>query len=480
MEDDQRSGDEWRRRLTDRIIATSPLLYWVIDADSRIAFANEASGHLLGYRPDELIGRPATELVHTEDLATALAALGQIVESGSGLRPGDVPPMAMRIRCRDGSLTHLDVGAVVALDDPEVGGIIIRGRPMNGQQMLDQALESLVASSPLDDVLMYLEAGLAADLPGSLVSVAHEWQGDHFAMAVSSTVEGVLRGAGPDADPDRHAPWTAAVARRRTLIHPDLSDLPDPVRVAAEEAGLAACWVSPVFVPPDDAMVACVIVWRTIAGAPWVSQQVSVERTSQLTSLALARRHAENLLVHAARHDNLTGIPNRSVFFARLEQLASGAGGTGPAGDGGVDGDGTGDGTRHSAVLYLDLDGFKQVNDTHGHGAGDELLRLASERITACVRPGDLVARLGGDEFAVVCTDLAGTDEAETIAGRLVEAMAQPFTVDGHEVRVGLSVGVALAEPGRQGESVTRLVEVADRALYDAKQAGKGRYRVAR
>ncbi len=468
-------GDDLRRqRLADRIIATSPLLYWVIDADSRIVFANEASDHLLGYAPDELIGRPATEFVHTDDLATALAALGQIVESGSGLRPGDVPPMAMRIRCRDGSLTHLDVGAVVALDDPEVGGIIIRGRPMNGQQLLDQALESLVASSPLDDVLMYLEAGLVADLPDSRVSVAHDWRGDHFELAVSSGVEGALRGTGPDADPTRPAPWTAAVASRRVLVHPDLSDLPDSLRAAAESAGLAACWVSPVFVPPDDAMVACVIVWRTIPGAPWVSQQVSVERTSQLTSLALARRHAENLLVHAARHDNLTGIPNRSVFFARLEQLASGEDGRGHR-----DGEGA---ARHSAVLYLDLDGFKQVNDTYGHGAGDELLRLASDRITAGVRPDDLVARLGGDEFAVVCTELAGTEEAETIAARLVEAMAQPFTVEGHEVRVGVSVGVALAEPGDEqgGRSVTGLVEAADRALYDAKQAGKGRYRVAR
>jgi diguanylate cyclase (GGDEF)-like protein len=132
-------------------------------------------------------------------------------------------------------------------------------------------------------------------------------------------------------------------------------------------------------------------------------------------------------------------------------------------------------------VLYLDLDGFKQVNDTHGHGAGDELLRLASERITACVRPDDLVARLGGDEFAVVCTDLAGRPEAEAIAARLVEAMAQPFPIDGVEVQVGLSVGVALAETGGEpgDEAVTRLVEAADRALYDAKQAGKGRYRVA-
>ena len=465
MEDDLR-----RQRLSDRIVATSALLYWVIDAESCIAFANEASEHLLGYGRDELIGRPATDFVHTDDLDTALEALGQIVESGSDLRPGDVPPMAMRVRRKDGALSYFDVGAVVALDDPDVQGIIIRGRPMNGQQLLDQALESLVASSPLADVLTYLQTGLAADLPGSLVAIAHDRQDGHFELAVSSGLVPALTGAGPDLDPGRPSPWTRAVRERRTQLHPDLTDLPEALRVAAEAAGLAACWVTPVFVPPDDAMVASVIVWRPIEGAPWVAQQVLVERTSQLTSLALARRHAENQLVHAARHDNLTGIPNRAVFFARLEELSAREVGTGPDGA-----------ARRTAVLYLDLDGFKQVNDTQGHGAGDELLRLASDRITSCVRPDDLVARLGGDEFAVVCTDLAAPEEAELIAGRLVEAMAEPFPLAGGPVRVGLSVGVALAAPGHEpgDESMTRLVEAADRALYDAKQAGKGRYRVA-
>ncbi len=247
---------------------------------------------------------------------------------------------------------------------------------------------------------------------------------------------------------------------------------------------MVACWVTPVFVPPDDAMVACVIVWRSIEGAPWVAQQVLVERSSQLVSLALARRHAENQLVHAARHDNLTGIPNRSVFFAHLEQLAAARNpGADQPGldDQRVDGPADEQPGR-SAVLYLDLDGFKQVNDTYGHGAGDQLLRLASERITGCVRPDDLVARLGGDEFAVVCTDLSGPAEAEAIAARLVEVMAQPFQVGDDQIRVGLSVGVALTDPVDEspGESVGRLVEAADRALYDAKQAGKGRYRMAR
>ncbi len=458
----EESGDDRRRRrLSDRIVATSALLYWVIDAHSRIAFANEASRQLLGYDPEELIGRPATEFVHTADLDTALAALGQIVESGTGSRPGDVPPMAMRVRCRDGSLSYFDVGAVVALDDPDVNGIIIRGRPMNGQQLLDQALESLVASSPLADVLMYLQAGLAADLPGSQVAVAHGHDGDRFAESARADLDDLLCGRGPDVDPAHPSPWTVAVTERRSQVHPDLSDLAEPLRAAARAAGMAACWVTPVFVPPDDAMVACVIVWRSVEGAPWIAQQVQVERTSQLTSLALARRHAENQLVHAARHDNLTGIPNRSVFFAHLEQLAA-------------DGSRVGEPAPQSAVLYLDLDGFKLVNDTHGHGAGDELLRLASDRITACVRPGDLVARLGGDEFAVVCTDLAGTGEAETIAARLVEAMAEPFSIGGREVRVGLSVGVALDRHRRRiGRRVAHPLGRGRRPSPVRRQAGR-------
>jgi diguanylate cyclase (GGDEF)-like protein len=207
-------------------------------------------------------------------------------------------------------------------------------------------------------------------------------------------------------------------------------------------------------------MLACIIVWRRQPGEPWVSERVSLERTAQLTALAFARLHHEHQLRYAAMHDGLTGVHNRVAFFAELEEVTSRA-----------------EPARRTAVLYLDLDGFKQVNDTYGHPIGDELLKIVTARIRDRVRPLDLVARLGGDEFAIVCTDLADVTEAEDIASRLVAAIAEPARIGDLEVQVGLSIGLAMA--AANGETVARLVEAADRALYRAKQDGKGRYRVA-
>ncbi|HEY5154475.1 MAG TPA: diguanylate cyclase [Acidimicrobiales bacterium] len=447
-------------RLCRAIVETSALVYYVVDAESRVIFANPASMEILGYAPDEILGMAASDLIHPEDLETALAALSQIVETGTG-RPGLVPPMPMRVWHRNGEITYLDVGAVDQLDNPEVNGIIIRGRPMNGQQLLDQALEGLVASSPLEEVLTYLEAALTADLPGSRVLIAYDWDGQRFASVVGDgpwpqdAPEG-----GDDALTDQRLPWVQAIAERATVIRPDLDGFPPAIRAQVEDAGVRACWASPVVVPDDDMLLACVVVWRDTVGPPWVSQQVSLERATQLTALALARRHHENRLVHAALHDTLTGVPNRAKFFDHLEQVAE-------------------SGDRAAAVLYLDLDGFKQVNDQEGHAVGDELLKIVTQRISANIRPGDLLARLGGDEFAIVCTDLASPDEAEIVAQRLVVAVSEPATIGGRVVQVGLSIGVALAGRAGDAQTAARLVEDADAALYQAKQAGKGRYRLA-
>ena len=444
-------------RLCRAIVETSPLVYYVVDAESRIIYANPASNDLLGYAPDEILGLAASDLIHHDDLDTALAALSQIVETGAG-RPGQVPPMPMRVRHRNGEIVYLDVGAVDELDNPDINGIIIRGRPMNGQQLLDQALEGLVASSPLEEVLTYLEASLAADLPGSTVAIAYDWDGARFASVVGDAPwPHELDHTTPEAQ--AALPWMEAIRERATVIRPDLDTLPARFRAEVEAAGLRACWASPVIVADDAATLACVVVWRDVAGVPWVSQKVSLERATQLTALALTRRLHEARLVHAALHDTLTGVPNRAKFFDHLEQVASA-------------------GERGTAVLYLDLDGFKQVNDREGHAVGDELLKVVTDRITANIRPHDLLARLGGDEFAIVCADLGSPKEAEIVAQRLVTAVGEPALIEGRTIQVGLSVGVALA--GRDGETAARLVEDADAALYEAKQAGKGQYRVAR
>ncbi len=161
-----------------------------------------------------------------------------------------------------------------------------------------------------------------------------------------------------------------------------------------------------------------------------------------------------------AQHDSLTGLPNRRLFRDRLEQALAAA----RKSDGG-----------RAALLMIDLDHFKPVNDTLGHAAGDELLRAAARRLAGEVRAGDTIARLGGDEFAVVQATVREPGDAAALAGRLVAALRLPFAIDGQAVRVGATVGVAMFPD--DAEDAEALLRRADRALYRAKADGRGRHR---
>ncbi|MFJ4922569.1 putative bifunctional diguanylate cyclase/phosphodiesterase [Streptomyces sp. NPDC088725] len=167
-------------------------------------------------------------------------------------------------------------------------------------------------------------------------------------------------------------------------------------------------------------------------------------------------------LQHNAEHDPLTDLPNRALFTERVRQAVSGRRASDPG----------------TAVLFIDLDGFKGVNDRLGHQVGDELLILAARRLQESVRAGDTAARLGGDEFAAVILGDGGADRAarerqvHEIADRLRLKLSQPYTIEGTEVRVAASIGVAFADPGT---TPTDLMRNADLAMYRAKAAGKDR-----
>jgi diguanylate cyclase (GGDEF)-like protein len=173
------------------------------------------------------------------------------------------------------------------------------------------------------------------------------------------------------------------------------------------------------------------------------------------------RKRAEEQLQHSAFHDSLTGLPNRALFLDRLERLI-----------------------KHTqrqpsyvfAVLFLDLDRFKVVNDSLGHAIGDDLLIAIGHRLEACLREGDSVARLGGDEFAILLDDVRDIDEATRVTDRILRELSAPFFLRGHEVFTTSSIGVALSASSylRSGD----LVRDADTAMYRAKTAGRGRYEV--
>jgi diguanylate cyclase (GGDEF)-like protein len=129
------------------------------------------------------------------------------------------------------------------------------------------------------------------------------------------------------------------------------------------------------------------------------------------------------------------------------------------------------------AMVYLDLDGFKQINDTLGHGVGDTLLKMVAERLVATVREEDTVARLGGDEFILSLWHVTGTDYAATVASRAIEAVSQPYDIEGTTVSITISAGVSIYPV--HGQNADTLMKSADLALYEAKSAGKNVYRIA-
>ena len=188
-----------------------------------------------------------------------------------------------------------------------------------------------------------------------------------------------------------------------------------------------------------------------------VRDEVDAGSLERSIRYAIDRKRTEAQLAHLALHDHLTGLPNRSVFDDRLAHALQRR----RNGHGGV------------AVLFIDIDGFKRLNDSFGHGAGDDVLREAAARIRAAVRPHDTVARLGGDEFTVLCEGVQGDRGALAIGRRVAEELGRTLVLDGHEIVLRASIGVVLAET----EYVTaeQVLQRSDDAMYRAKARGGGR-----
>lgn len=187
------------------------------------------------------------------------------------------------------------------------------------------------------------------------------------------------------------------------------------------------------------------------------------EANADLTQEIAERKKAQDRLAFLAEHDALTGLPNRALFEDRLQQAI---------------GRHHRDPSRGVALLYLDLDGFKKVNDTLGHGFGDWILKQVAVRLGTCVRETDTIARLGGDEFTIIVEDYGAMDEVLGIVDRILRVIAEPYhNPAGGTGHLGISIGVA-AFP-HAGRDETALVRAADEAMYEAKHSGKGVCRIA-
>ncbi|MCK5640060.1 MAG: GGDEF domain-containing protein [Gammaproteobacteria bacterium] len=179
------------------------------------------------------------------------------------------------------------------------------------------------------------------------------------------------------------------------------------------------------------------------------------------TAIEAALRESDKRLRHLAHHDPLTGLPNRLLFFDRLNQAVATAKRQ----------------RRQVAVLFLDLDKFKPINDKLGHEIGDQLLHDTAERLQHCVRTEDTAARYGGDEFTMILAELGDEKDSISVAKKLIDSLEKPFHIGGHTCRISASIGVAIYP--QHGKEPDSLVSWADTAMYRAKKDKKSKYRIS-
>jgi diguanylate cyclase (GGDEF)-like protein len=172
-------------------------------------------------------------------------------------------------------------------------------------------------------------------------------------------------------------------------------------------------------------------------------------------------RERETELEYQAFHDSLTGLANRALLEDRVQHAQTHQDRSDEA----------------MALIYIDLDGFKKINDELGHHAGDQLLVQVADRLTVCARDSDTIARIGGDEFAILCERMHADGDEEVVAARIVERLAEPFVLGAGVGQIGASVGIARRMP--HGVDAERLMKEADQAMYRAKTSGKGRVAVS-
>jgi len=420
------------------IVDATAYPFVVINPDGYIRYAGGSIENVLGWPADQVAGKNMVEFLPPDQVELAIAAIAEIDEFD---RRGGGVPMVFQLLRPDGQTSWVEIGAIPLLDVPGVDCIVLRERLWDSQHWFDEFLDALLADEPLDDVLTYLCRSIAASLDSEGAVVHFRFDGSAFAGAAGF-------GAPVDRLPLDVGPWCEA-ALENVPGHVDPVDLPCLVGAPAVAMGLRACWTMPI--PLSEVLAPAVLsVWRTAPGAPLIGHRHVLDRSARYVRLALVRTAEHERLRHLAGHDALTGVANRAEFRDRLAHALA-------------------IGEKDVAVAFCDLDDFKPVNDKYGHRVGDGVLVEMATRLRACLRTGDELARIGGDEFTVLLRNVPDGTTARHVADRLLVAARDPFMVEGDQAKIGLSVGIALGQPGISADA---LLEKADEALYAMKRAG--------
>lgn len=441
------------------IVETSQLGHAVLDEQLTFRYVSPAMAEHLGLPADQLVGRNGIEFIHPDDRGIAALAIAELITGQERNRDVGVP-LPLRLLRADGTTVVLELGAFGQLDHPDIRGVVIRTRAMRGQEHINAAMRLMAQGRPTREVLSALVSAVEGILEdGRGLIVMEDADGWWWLPADLDPRLALVGGGGPPP-----ALWERA--RRSGAVEvADVDQLDPDLADAVGAVGFTTCWAISV---PQRSLNGGIVVWYSEPRAAVVSARIELARVADVVGFAVERDRAIRDLEYAARHDQLTGLANRASLHELLA-ATSGAALTTQASIG---------------VLFVDLDGFKVVNDLYGHAVGDAVLRETAARIVAEVRATDTVARVGGDEFAVVCPDVLDAREQGAIAERIVRSLERPFVVGNAIVTVGASVGAVLADPVElsamlDGDLGDRLLAAADGAMYAAKRNGRGRWVLA-
>jgi diguanylate cyclase (GGDEF)-like protein/PAS domain S-box-containing protein len=413
------------------LVHNSTTLTMLVCASGELTAASGALARLLGHDPGIAVGQPLVALVDPEDRDTVVAALAAATAAPSGAA-GALSVEARLIRNDGGPPVPFELTIVNLVDDPTVAGLVVSGHDITDRRAAEDSAHR--ALSLLGATLNSTTDGiLVVDRNGAITTV-------NARFAELWRIPQELLDAGDDAAALDHV----------------VGQLADP---EAFRAKVAELYSDPAAHSHDLLHFRDGRVFERFSRPQWVGGEI-VGRVWSFLDIT-ERMQLEQQLAHQALHDSLTGLANQSLFRDRVEHALTRLG-------------------RHGgrlAVMFLDLDDFKSVNDSLGHPSGDRLLVEVSRRVERAIRATDTAARLGGDEFAVLLEDVGDDDEIVDVAERLLRSVRQTVSLDGTEVSTSVSIGVALADPSM---TCDQLLRDADLAMYTAKRRGRGRFELYR
>jgi diguanylate cyclase (GGDEF)-like protein/PAS domain S-box-containing protein len=390
----------------------------VLDSGSGIRYVSPAFATILGYAADEVLGVSGLELAHPADVEMLRATIIGTPNPTTGTAE-------VRLCHRDGTWRWFDVIVTDLSKDPSVDGWVANLRDITERKASEAALNEAQEA--------FRHAFDDAPIGIGLVALDGTIQRANRAMAVllGRTQEELVGVTILD------------------VTHPDDRATSDEHRERLARNEIDFYRLEKRYLRPDGTTVwasLSVSLVRDLAGEP-------LYQIGQLEDIT-DRKNLSDRLAHDAAHDSMTGLLNRASFTDCVAAALAA------------------DDDRKVAVLFIDLDHFKVVNDSLGHAVGDELVTSIASRLRSSLRPGNVIARFGGDEFVVLCDDLADDEAASNIARRLLDAVAEPVSLSAQEVFVTASIGIAVA---RRGDDSETLLRHADAAMYRAKNDGRAR-----